>query len=132
MFNKKNNKVIEDSFNNINSFSSTDMYNNDLSKVIIGTDVKYKGEISEAEEVEIEGTVNAKINTNNLIIREQGSLKGKIVANNITVWGKLNGNIKVSDTLIIHEHGIIFGKIEYFNLEIKKGGIIKGEINTLS
>ena len=38
-------------------------------------------------------------------------LKGKIAANNIIVWGKLNGNIKISDTLTIHEQGIVLGKI---------------------
>ena len=99
-------------------------------KVIIGNGVSIKGEISKADEIQIDGNADINIKTDNLIIGSTGELKGTIQTDNADVWGKLDGNVTVSGTLTIQEQGSVSGTIEYQNLQIKLGGQIKGEIKS--
>ena len=97
-------------------------------KVIIGHGVKLKGGITNANEVQIDGNADITLNTDNLIIGSTGNLKGNIQTDNADVWGKIDGNLKVSGTLTIQEQGSVSGTLEYQNLQIKLGGKIKGDI----
>ena len=97
-------------------------------KVVIGNGVKIKGEITDADEVQIDGHADVIMNTDNLVVGGTGDLKGTITSHNADVWGKLDGEIKVGGTLTIQEQGYVFGNIEYNNLQIKLGGRIKGEV----
>jgi len=97
-------------------------------KVIIGNGVKLKGEITDADEVQIDGSANITANMDNLIIGSTGNLKGTIQTDNADVWGEVDGDLKVSGTLTIQEQGSVSGNIEYQSLQIKLGGKIKGDI----
>ena len=97
-------------------------------KVVIGNGVKIKGEITDADEVQIDGSADVTMITDNLVVGGTGDVKGSITTNNADVWGKLDGDVKVSGTLTIQEQGSVSGSIEYDNLQIKLGGKIKGEV----
>ena len=97
-------------------------------KVVIGNGVKMKGEITDADEVQIDGHADVIMNTDNLVVGGTGDLKGTITSHNCDLWGKLDGEIKVGGTLTIQEQGYVSGNIEYQNLQIKLGGQIKGEV----
>ena len=97
-------------------------------KVIIGNGVKLKGEITDADEVQIDGSADVTVSADNLIIGSTGNLKGTIQADNADVWGNVDGDLKVSGTLSIQELGSVSGSIEYQSLQIKLGGKIKGDI----
>ena len=98
------------------------------SKVIIGNGVKLKGEITDADEVQIDGSADVTVSTKNLTVGCTGSLKGTIQSDNADVWGNVDGDLKVSGTLTIQEEGSVSGSVEYNNLQIKLGGKIKGDI----
>ena len=101
------------------------------SKVIIGHGVKMKGEISEADEVQIDGQADITVETTNLLVGGTGELKGTITTDNLDVWGNIEGDIKVNGTLTIQEQGAISGNVEYQELQIKLGGKIRGDIKSL-
>lgn len=96
--------------------------------VVIGNGVKIKGEITDADVVQIDGSADVTMNTDNLIIGGTGDLKGTITSHNADVWGTLDGEVKVGGTLTIQEEGSVSGSIEYENLQIKLGGKIKGDV----
>ena len=98
------------------------------SKVIIGNGVKLKGEITDADEVQIDGNADIAVSTDNLIVGSTGNLKGTIQADNADVWGNVDGDIKISGTLTIQEQGSVSGSVEYQSLQIKLGGKIKGDV----
>jgi len=98
------------------------------SKVIIGNGVKMIGEITDADNVQIDGNADVTMNTDNLVVGGTGDLKGTITSHNADVWGKLDGEVKVGGTLTIQEQGSVSGSIEYENLQIKLGGKIKGDV----
>ena len=97
------------------------------SKVIIGNGVKLKGEITDADEVQIDGSADVTLSTDNLIVGSTGSLKGTIQTDNADVWGNVDGDLKISGTLTIQEEGSVSGSVEYQNLQIKLGGKINGD-----
>ena len=97
-------------------------------KVIIGNGVTLKGDITQADEVQIDGTADVTMKTDNLIVGATGKTKGTIEAHNADIWGEADGDIKVSGTLTIQEAGSVSGTIEYQNLQIKLGGKINGDI----
>ena len=126
MFEKKSStkdqtNTVEDSFNPLRPAKGS-------AKVVIGNGVKMKGEITDADEVQIDGSADVTMNTDNLMIGGTGDLKGTITSHNADVWGKLDGEVKVGGTLTIQEQGSVSGSIEYENLQIKLGGKIKGDV----
>ena len=100
------------------------------SKVIIGNGVKLKGEITDADEVQIDGSADVTVSTDNLIVGSTGDLKGTIQSDNADVWGNVDGDIKISGTLTIQEQGLVSGSVEYQSLQIKLGGKIKGDVKS--
>ena len=120
MFEKKS----SDSDSNANVFKPA----KGTAKVIIGNGVKLKGEITDADEVQIDGNADIAVSTDNLIVGSTGDLKGTIQTDNADVWGKADGDLKISGTLTIQEQGSVSGTIEYQSLQIKQGGKIKGDI----
>mgnify|MGYP001360105598 CR=1 FL=1 len=123
MFEKKNN-------NNIPSKDPLDSFRpaKGSSKVVIGNGVKIKGEITDADEVQIDGSADVQMNTDNLVVGSTGQVKGTITSNNIDVWGNLEGDVNATGTLSVQELGVVSGNIEYQNLQIKLGGKIRGDI----
>ena len=101
------------------------------SKVVIGNGVKLKGEITEADEVQIDGQADITVQTGNLVVGGTGDLKGNITSTNVDVWGNLEGEIKVEGTLTIQEQGSVSGSIEYQDIQVKLGGKIKGDLKSL-
>ena len=100
------------------------------SKAIIGNGVKLKGEINDADEVQIDGSADVIVSADNLIVGSTGNLKGTIQTDNADVWGNVDGDLKISGTLTIQEQGSVSGSVEYQNLQIKLGGKITGDIKT--
>ena len=120
MFNKEEDK----------STSSTDVFRpaKGSAKVVIGNGVEISGEIKKADEVQIDGSADITVKTDNLVIGATGNCKGTIETHNIDVWGLFEGDLKCSGTLTIQEQGIAKGDIEFQNLQIKLGGQISGDI----
>tara|TARA_Y100000590_G_scaffold321103_1_gene363526 strand:+ start:581 stop:1060 length:480 start_codon:yes stop_codon:yes gene_type:complete len=125
MFERKSSgEKSNSSDNNLDVFRPT----KGSAKVVIGNGVKIKGEITNADEVQIDGEADVAMNTENLLVGGTGNLKGNIVSENADIWGKLEGDVKISGTLTIQEQGNVEGTIEYQNLQIKLGGKLRGEI----
>ena len=100
-------------------------------KVIVGSGVKMKGEIVSASEVQIDGEADLNMETENLMIGQLGKLKGDIKTKNADVWGEFDGDIECSSTLTIQEKGVVKGTTKYSTLQIKLGGQLQGDVQTL-
>lgn len=100
-------------------------------KVIIGSGVEMKGEITSASEVQIDGNADINMETENLMVGQMGNLKGDIKTKNADVWGHFDGDLEVSSTLTIQEKGIVKGTTKYSSLQIKLGGQLEGDVQTI-
>ena len=124
MFNKNNDNKNDDTNKDLGVFRPA----KGSAKVVIGNGVKFKGEITDADEVQVEGRADLTVNTDNLVVGAQGELKGNIESCNADIWGKADGTLKITGTLTIQEQGTVSGSIEYQNLQIKLGGKITGDL----
>jgi cytoskeletal protein CcmA (bactofilin family) len=128
MFEKKStNDESNKSDDSFNVFKPSKM----SAKVIIGNGVKMIGEITDADNVQIDGNADVTVNTDNLVVGSTGNLKGTITSNNIDVSGKLKDKITTRGTLTVQELGTVSGSIEYKNMQIKLGGKISGKMKVL-
>lgn len=101
----------------------------DVSKEsIIGADVTITGNMKSADNIQVNGNVKGKIETqNDVLVGETAVIDGSIRAKNVIVTGTIKGNIEVSEDLEIAPTGKIFGDVVTKNLIIKKGSIFVGK-----
>ncbi len=97
----------------------------------IGKSVLIKGELSGNEDLyidgEIEGTVELK--DHNLTVGPNGRVKANLHAKEITVLGKVQGNVRATDKLEIRKSGSLVGDIVTARITIEDGAYFKGSID---
>ena len=131
MFEKEKKGILGSSSANEKFFKDPSNSAPGSAKVIIGSGVHMKGEITSASEVQIDGDADLNMEIENLMIGQQGKLKGDIKTKNADVWGKFDGDIECSSTLTIQEKGIVKGTTKYSSLQIKLGGQLQGDVQTI-
>ena len=97
----------------------------------IGKSVLIKGELSGNEDLyidgEIEGTV--ELREHNLTVGPNGRVKANLHAKEITVLGKVQGNVRATDKLEIRKSGSLNGDIITARITIEDGAYFKGSID---
>ena len=96
--------------------------------VIIGRGTRISGEITNCSKLEIHGTVEGRIGAVALIVREGGSVKGEIYANDAEINGNIEGHVEVKGLLDIRSTGRVEGELAYGKLAVAMGGHIGGQI----
>ena len=75
---------------------------NSISRISSGTIIK--GEILSPYDIRIDGTFEGKVQTKGrVVVGETAFVKGDIICENIDLWGKVDGNLFVKDTLSLME-----------------------------
>lgn len=97
---------------------------------IIARDLKIEGQINSTGLVEIEGIIRGTINGNSIIIREEGSVEGTIIAESLSLRGTFNGNIKAKNINIASKANVT-GEIEYESLSVEDGACIDGQFKKI-
>ena len=96
----------------------------DKTKSILVSDVKIKGNITEKENIIIDGEVNGNINADLVETFENSKIKGNITSKNVFIGGKLKGDIN-SDRVHIRKTANVEGVIKQKTLSIEEGSILK-------
>jgi cytoskeletal protein CcmA (bactofilin family) len=90
---------------------------------IIAKNSKINGTLHSSGTIEIEGSVYGDINTKTLIIRQSGFFQGKIIAEDVYIQGKFEGNITVGK-ISISQTANINGEISYQTMSVQDGACI--------
>src|SRR4051812_17096421 len=94
---------------------------------IIGAEIKITGNIEASVDLMIEGSVEGDISCKTLIVGENGSIKGNIIADRARIGGKVDGVIDARD-LAIEASGAFTGEATYARLKVATGGIVEGTL----
>ena len=62
------------------------------------------------------------------MVGKNGTLKGKIKTDSLSVEGNIEGELEVKGLLKLMSNGIISGKISYGSIQIQEGGKLMGEL----
>jgi len=107
--------------------------NEDGNKLIVGPNIKLKGsEITDCEILVVEGRVEASMNSRDIRIAEGGVFSGKAEIDVAEVRGTFEGELTARKRLVIYATGKVSGVIRYGALMVEEGGVISGDVATLS
>lgn len=96
---------------------------------IIPEEVSVQGTIESPLPGRIDGNVRGDVNTSGmLIIGKSGNIRGNIHAANLIAYGKVFGDIFVSNKAIISNKAYIKGDVTALILEVEEEAIIEGAI----
>lgn len=90
---------------------------------VIAKNSTINGNLNSSGTIEIEGSVYGEINTKILIIRQSGFFQGKVIAEDVYIQGKFEGNIIVKK-ISISQTANINGEISYQTMSVQDGACI--------
>jgi cytoskeletal protein CcmA (bactofilin family) len=94
--------------------------------VYIGEGVELSGAIRARDAVVIDGAFDGEIVCNQLILGQNGSVKGKIEATSAEVAGLLQAEIIVTQLLAVRATGRVEGTWDCGALEVARGAVLQG------
>ncbi|MEJ6475273.1 bactofilin family protein [Pseudoalteromonas piscicida] len=94
---------------------------------IIAQSTKVNGDIECEGELQLDGTVHGNLKIEKLIIGSTGLVVGNIKATDLTVLGKVEGDIDASQVTLL-PNAQVFGNIEHETLTIEAGAHVDGKL----
>ena len=104
---------------------------NSISRISAGTVIK--GEILSPTDIRIDGTFEGRVQSKGrVVVGESATIKGDIVCENVDLWGKVEGNLFVKDTLSLKEGCIVEGNLHIRRLAVELGATFNGNCKTIT
>ena len=104
---------------------------NSISRISTGTIIK--GEIQSPYDIRIDGFFEGKVQTKGrVVVGETANVKGDIICENIDLWGKVDGNVFVKDTLALMEGCQVNGNLHVRRLSVELGSTFNGNCRMIT
>ena len=104
---------------------------NSISRISAGTVIK--GEIISPTDIRIDGTFEGRVQSKGrVVVGESATIKGDIVCENVDLWGKVDGNLFVKDTLSLKEGCVVDGNLHIRRLAVELGATFNGNCKTIT
>lgn len=104
---------------------------NSISRISAGTVIK--GEIQSPYDIRMDGTFEGKVQTKGrVVVGETAFVKGDIICENIDLWGKVEGNVFVKDTLALMEGCHVTGNLHIKRLSVELGSTFNGNCRMIT
>jgi cytoskeletal protein CcmA (bactofilin family) len=89
-----------------------------------------KAEISGSEDLQIDGVVEGPISLENqrLTVGRTAQLNSEVLAREVVIYGKVEGNLRVRERVEIRKDGSVIGDITTARISIEDGAYFKGRI----
>lgn len=102
-------------------------------KTIIGEQVSIEGSIQGREDLVIEGAVKGSIRLEkyHLIVGPKGKVEAEIHAGNVTISGRVTGNIRAQDKVDITKEADFNGEIKAKRISVEDGAYLKAVIEVV-
>lgn len=109
----------------------TEVNVNSISRISAGTIIK--GEIVSPYDIRIDGTFEGKVQTKGrVVVGEKANVQGDIICDNIDLWGKVEGNVFVKDTLALKEGCVVTGNLHIKRLSVELGSTFNGNCRMIT
>ena len=104
---------------------------NSVSRISAGTIIK--GEIQSPYDIRIDGTFEGKVQTKGrVVVGESANVKGDVICENIDLWGKVEGNVFVKNTLALREGCVVDGNLNIRKLSVELGSTFNGSCRMIT
>ncbi len=95
----------------------------------IGEGVKVVGQLVVPGLAVINGTLQGELQADELLVGPKGSLSGQVRVRTADVHGTTHEILEASEFLCVRGTGRVNGQARYGEIEIEKGGVIRGAIS---
>lgn len=100
---------------------------------IIGSDAVFEGVLQTKNSICIEGSLKGHLECEGQVILSKcGILEADVVADYVSINGKVVGNITALKQLDIEATGVVYGDVKATLVTVAKGGLLDGACNMLS
>lgn len=104
-----------------------EMTSEENNETIVGSSVKLEGDLISSGNISIHGDVVGKVHTEkDVLIGDTATVKADLKGDNVTVAGRVEGNIKADGKLNITENGKVFGDVVVSSISINDGAMFSG------
>lgn len=104
---------------------------NSISRISAGTVIK--GEIQSPYDIRIDGTFEGRVQTKGrVVVGESAFVKGDVICENADLWGKMEGNLYVKDTLSLMEGCSMEGNLHVKRLSVELGSTFNGNCRMIT
>lgn len=101
-------------------------------KLVVGRDISLAGEIKSCELLIVEGLVEADLKGCQLLqISDTGVFKGSAEVAQAEINGRFEGDLVVTERLLLRGTGSVEGTLRYNEIEIERGGRVVGSVEDL-
>jgi len=100
----------------------------------LGTAIEFRGELKGDEDLVIEGKFQGRIEISNnaLVVEKRADVDAEIRVQDITIRGRVKGNIYASRKVTIENEGHMAGDISTVCISIMEGAQFKGSLKMTS
>jgi len=100
----------------------------------IGKSLRVKGDVEGDEDTVIEGRVEGRVTLKNhhLTVGANGEVQGEVSGKQVTIVGRVTGNVIASERIEVRETGQINGDVICPRLLVTEGALINGAITMKS
>ena len=97
----------------------------------IGKSISIKGDVTGNEDTVVEGRVEGRIELTNhhLTVGPNGDVKGEISAKQVTVVGRVKGNVTATERIEVADTGKVDGDLLSPRLHIREGAQFNGRVS---
>jgi cytoskeletal protein CcmA (bactofilin family) len=97
---------------------------------IIGASMRIKGDIIAQEELQVNGEIEGRLESQSSItVGPNGNVSANVRAQDLIIMGSLRGNVEVLGKITIREQGSLVGDIKAAGITIDDGAYFKGSID---
>lgn len=101
--------------------------------MVIGRGISVHGTIQDAERLEVQGIVEAKmIHATELSIAQGGMFRGEVEVEEAEIAGTIDGTLTARNALIVRATGRVLGTARCRRLQVEDGGQITGQIEMIT
>ncbi len=130
MLQPTDNQSPKSQFSSNPNFAPGKTLSSPVEQATIGRSLVIKGEVSGAESLYVDGRIEGIINIadNRVTVGRNGSVAANIIAREVVIMGKVQGNIQCSDRLDIRSEGSLTGDVVTQRISVEDGAILKGSV----
>lgn len=94
---------------------------------IVGTEASFEGVLKTNNSISIDGTFKGRIESKgHVILNRAGQIEADVVAEYISINGKVVGNVTALQQLDIGATGVVHGDVRAAAVTVEKGGVLDG------
>jgi len=113
-----------------NTYTPVKTVTSPMDQANIGRTLVVKGEISGTESLFIDGRVEGTIHfsESRVTVGRNGNVAANIVAKEVVIMGKVQGNVDCADRLDIRNEGVLSGDVITHRISVEEGAVLKGGV----